>query len=287
MSTRPLEIDRIAINTITLDRQAGLPAIVEAIARRGISAICPWRHQVDAVGLRQATACIRDAGLTLSGYCRGGMLVADAGHRDGARNDNLRALDEAVALGAPCLVVVVGGLPQYSRPGSTPSKDLQAARHMIVDELTELLIDARSAGIPLALEPLHPMMAADRGCINTLRQALDICDLIEPEADGSLGVAVDVYHTWWDPELEQQIARSGSRRLLSFHVCDWLVPTKHLLTDRGMMGDGIIDIRTIRGWMEGGGYRGYTEVEIFSDRWWERPVDEVLGFCIQRCLDVV
>jgi len=270
----------LSLNTITVDRQGNLATIVEAAARHGIRALSVWRHQVAALGLAPAARLLKDAGVALSGYCRGGMLVADLAHRPEARDDNRRALDEAAALGAPCLVIVPGGLPQYSRPGSSPSKDIAGARRMIVEELGELLLHARSAGVPLALEPLHPMLAADRGCISTLRAALDICDELDPGRGGALGVIVDVYHCWWDPELQDQIRRAGPARLLGFQVSDWLVPTSHLLNDRGMMGEGIIEIPAIRGWMEAAGYAGYAEVEIFSQRWWERPIDEVLAACL-------
>jgi len=272
----------LAVNCITVDRQGDLLAIVEACARLGIAAICPWRHQVAAVGLARAVRAIEDAELALSGYCRAGMMVADAGHRQEARDDNRRALEEAVALKAPCLVIVPGGLPQFSRPGSAPSKDLAAARAMVEEELGELLEHARAAAMPLALEPLHPMLAADRGCVNSLGQALDICDRLDRDRTGALGVVVDVYHCWWDPALESQIARAGAGRLLAFHVSDWLVPTKHLLNDRGMMGDGVIDIPAIRGWMEGAGYAGHAEVEIFSERWRDRPMEDVLRVCVER-----
>ena len=273
---------RLSINTITLDRQADLPAIMEACARSEIVAICPWRHQIAKVGLDRARRALRDAGLALSGYCRGGMMVADATHRTRARDDNRRALEEAVTLGAPCLVLVVGGLPQFSQPGSAPSKDLAAAREMVTEEIALLLEAARDADMPLAIEPLHPMLAADRGCINTMRQALDLCDRLDPGGTRKLGIAVDIYHTWWDPELDRQIARAGAARLLAFHVCDWLVPTRHLLHDRGMMGDGIVDIPRIRSLMEENGYRGYAEVEIFSEYWWQRPINEVIATCIER-----
>jgi sugar phosphate isomerase/epimerase len=137
--------------------------------------------------------------------------------------------------------------------------------------------------MPLAIEPLHPMYAADRACINTMEQALDVCDELDPYRSGSLGLAVDVYHVWWDPKLEQQIARAGRARLLAFHVCDWLTPTRDLLNDRGMMGDGVIDIPRIRGWVEAQGFAGYSEVEIFSTGdWWQRPHEEVLDTCIAR-----
>src|SRR5262245_22963908 len=243
----------LAINTATV-RQVDLLVIIEACARHGIRAI--------ESGLDRAVKAVRDAGLALSGYCRGGMFTADTTRRAAARDDNRRAIDEAKALGAPCLVLVVGGLPQYSRPGSTPSKDLGAAQAMVEDEIGALMDYARSANMPLAIEPLHPMYAADRACVNTTRQALDICDRLDPARSGMLGVTLDVYHTWWDFELMAQIARAGRERLLAFHVCDWLVPTKDLLNDRGMMGDGVIDIPRVRAAVEAQGYAGYVDVEL-------------------------
>ena len=277
----------LSLNTATVRKQGNLPDIIEACARHGIRAIDPWRDQVAAVGLDRAVRAVRDAGLELSGYCRGGMFVADAAHRIEARDDNRRAVDEACALGAPCLVLVVGGLPQYSRPGSAPSKDIQEARTQVHDAIAELLVYAREAGMPLAIEPLHPAYAADRACVNTTRQALDICDRLDPQRSGALGLALDVYHVWWDPEVLPQIARAGSDRLLALHVCDWLVPTRDILNDRGMMGDGVIDIKRLRGAVEAQGFAGYCEIEIFSDHWWARPIDEVLRICIARHKSVV
>jgi sugar phosphate isomerase/epimerase len=272
----------LSINTITLDRQGDLAAIIEACARQGVTAVCPWRHKVAEMGLDRSAKALRDAGLALSGYCRGGMMVADAAHRQAARDDNRRAVEEAAVLGAPCLVLVAGGLPQFSRPGSAPGKDIAAARAMVAEEIAYLLEFAETAKMPLALEPLHPMMAADRGCINTLGQALDLCEALDPDGSRGLGVAVDIYHVWWDPALAAQIARAGARRLQAFHVCDWLVPTRHLLNDRGMMGDGIVDIPAVRALVEAAGYRGYAEVEIFSEQWWRLPMDEVIATCIER-----
>jgi sugar phosphate isomerase/epimerase len=278
----------LSINTATVRKQGDLVAITEACARAEIKAISPWRDQVSAVGLNRAVAAVKDAGLELSGYCRGGMFPADAARLPEATDDNRRAVDEAVALGAPCLVLVVGGLPQYSRPGSQPSKDIDAARAMVEDGIATLLEYSRQAGLPLAIEPLHPMYAADRACVNTMRQALDICDRVDPERTGMLGLAVDVYHVWWDPELREQIRRTGQDRLLAYHVCDWLVPTTDLLLDRGMMGDGVIDLRGIRHEVEAVGYAGYSEVEIFSENnWWTKPMDEVLATCIERHRTVV
>src|SRR5262249_22055550 len=167
-----------------------------------------------------------------------------------AGEDTRRAVDEAKALGAPCIVLVAGGLPQYSRPGSSTSKDIVGAWGQVHDGIAEMLEYARTAGMPLAIEPLHPAYAADRACVNTTRQALDLCDAIDPDRSGMLGVALDVYHIWWDFELMAQIARAGKDRILAFHVCDWLVPTKDILNDRGMMGDGVIDIKRVRAAVE-------------------------------------
>jgi sugar phosphate isomerase/epimerase len=277
----------LSLNTATVRRQGDLAAIIEACARHGIRAIDPWRDQVAAIGLDRAVRAVRDAGLELSGYCRGGMFTSDASHRIEARDDNRRAVDEARALGAPCVVLVVGGLPQYSRPGSVASKDIAAARTQVDDAIAEMLDYARTVQMPLAIEPLHPAYAADRACVNTTQLALDICDRLDPQRSGALGVALDVYHVWWDPELLAQIARAGRDRLLAFHVCDWLVPTRDILNDRGMMGDGVIDIKSVRSAVEAQGFDGYSEIEIFSNAWWEKPIDEVMQTCIARHRSVV
>jgi sugar phosphate isomerase/epimerase len=272
----------LSLNTATVRKQADFVGIVEACAKRGVRAVSPWRDQVAQVGLDRAVKAVKDAGLELSGYCRGGMFTADDAHRQDARDDNRRAVDEAKALGAPCLVLVVGGLPQYSRPGSAESKNISAAHGQVEDGIAELLDYARTASIPLALEPLHPMYAADRACVNTMRQALDICERLDPANSGMMGLAVDTYHVWWDFEVLAQIKRAGKKRLLAFHVCDWLVPTKDILLDRGMMGDGVIDIPHLRRAVEAEGFDGYVEVEILSNDWWGRPLAEVLDMTIQR-----
>ena len=277
----------LSINTATVRRQRGvdwpLLEIIDACAARGIRAVSPWRDQVAAAGLQATMQSLRAHGIELSGYCRGGMFThADAAGRQAARDDNRRALDEACLLGAPCLVLVVGGLPG-ALEGRAAHRDIASARAQVTDGIAALLDDARERHMPLAIEPLHPMYAADRACINTLRQALDVCDLLDPPGSGALGVAVDVYHVWWDPELAQQIERAGRNRLLALHVCDWLTPTTDLLNDRGMMGDGVIELRKIRAWVEAQGYAGYSEVEIFSaNNWWQRDGGEVLDTCIER-----
>jgi sugar phosphate isomerase/epimerase len=277
----------LSINTATVRRSLGqelpLPRILDLCAERGIRAVSPWRDQVAAAGLAGVARQVKALGLQLSGYCRAGMFPAvDAAGLQAAHDDNLRALEEAVTLGAPCLVLVVGGLPG-ALAGRAAHKDIAGAREQVREGIARLLGPARAAGMPLAIEPLHPMYAADRACINTLGQALDVCDALDPGRTGALGVAVDVYHLWWDPQLQAQVARAGRERLLAFHVCDWLTPTRDLLNDRGMMGDGVIDIPRIRGWVEAQGYAGYSEVEIFSTQdWWLRDAAEVLDTCVAR-----
>ena len=264
----------LSLNTATISRQWTLAQAIEGCARHGIRGIAPWRDKLAAMGVRQAARAIKAHGLTVTGLCRGGFFAA----KDWL-DDNRRAIEEAHEIGAQCLVLVVGGLPKGS-------KDLGRARERVKECISMILPEARQAGVPLAIEPLHPMQAAERACVNTLEQALDICDALGDDgrsAQCALGVAVDVYHVWWDPKLEQQIRRAGRKRILAYHICDWLVPTRDLLNDRGMMGDGVIDLPTIRGWMEGAGYDGAHEVEIFSERdWWRRDADEVLWVCKER-----
>ena len=277
----------LAINTATVRRQWTLPQIIEACARHGIPAISPWRDQVAACGLDVAGRMIRETGIKLSGYCRGGMFpAADETGLSAAMEDNFRAVDEACELGSRCLVLVVGGLPG-ALEGRVAHRDIGRSRAQVIDGIAQLLEYARPRNMPLAIEPLHPMYAADRACVNTLEQALDICEALDTNT-GALGVAVDVYHVWWDPKLYEQIHRAGARRLLAFHVCDWLTPTTDLLLDRGMMGDGVIELRKIRAAMEAAGYAGFSEVEIFSaNHWWQRPGDDVLATCIERHRTVV
>jgi len=262
----------LSINLATIRAQCGLREAVDVCLAQGIRAIAPWRDQVAAVGLAEAARIVRESGLRVTGLCRGGMFpAADAAGRRAALDDNRRAVEEAAALGADCLVLVVGGLP----PGS---RDIEGARAMVADGIGALREDAITAGVPLAIEPLHPMYAADRACVNTLGHALDICDRVGP----GVGVAIDVYHVWWDPDLAAQIARAGPR-ILAHHICDWLVPTTDLLLDRGMMGDGVIDLARIRSLIEAAGYSGPQEVEIFSKNdWWTRPAHEVVATCRAR-----
>lgn len=266
------DLGKLAINQATTMKQWTLREAIEGYAAKDIRGISVWRDKLAECGVDEAAKILKDNGMTVTGVCRGGMFPAnDDGGRQAALDDNRRAVDEAAAIDAQCLVMVCGGLPDGS-------KDMIDAREQVADGLAAMLPYARAAGVPVAIEPLHPMTAADRACVNTLEHALDLCDAL---GDG-MGVAVDCYHVWWDPKLEEQIARAGSR-ILGFHVCDWLVPTVDLVWDRGMMGDGVIDIPRIRGWVEDAGYRGFNEVEIFSERnWWQRDPVEVVDTCMER-----
>jgi len=265
---------RLSINLATTRGSWGFKDAVDGCLRHGITAIAPWRDQVAEIGLAEAARIVKDNDLQVTGLCRGGMFPAeDKAGLQANIDDNKRAIDEAVALNADCLVLVVGGLP-----GS--SKDIVEARKMVTDGIAAILPHARENNMPLAIEPLHPMYAADRACVNTLGQALDIC----VELGSGVGVAIDVYHVWWDPQLEEQIARAGQMdAILAHHICDWLVPTQDMLLDRGMMGDGVIDLPAIRQMIERAGFHGPQEVEIFSrDNWWKKPGDEVLQTCVER-----
>jgi sugar phosphate isomerase/epimerase len=265
----------LSLNTVTVKESWGLAQCIEGCTRHGIPGISPWRDVLQAMGVKAAAQHIRDAGLTVTGLCRGGMFpAADAAGRAAAIEDNRRAIEEAQAIGAACLVMVCGGLP----PGS---KDLSGARAMVRDGLHAIMADARAAGVTIALEPLHPMACADRSVLSTLAQALDLCD----ELGAGSGVALDVYHVWWDPDLARQIARAAGR-IAAFHICDWKVLTTDTVFDRGMPGEGVIDIAAIARMVAAQGYRGLAEVEILSRTWWQRDPDEVLR-SITGCRDVL
>lgn len=268
----------ISLNLATTRAQWGFAEAVDGCLRAGITAISPWRDQIEAIGLDEAARIVRDNKLRVTGVCRGGMFPAETGEgRQLQIDDNLRAIDQAAALNADCLVLVVGGLP-----GS--SKDIVGARQMVSDGIAAMLPHANASGVKIAIEPLHPMYAADRACVNTIDQALDICEGLGE----TVGVAIDVYHVWWDPYLARAIERAGRmKRIFAHHICDWLVPTKDMLLDRGMMGDGVIDLKAIRRMIEDAGFHGPQEVEIFSqDNWWKRPGDEVLAVIKERVATV-
>ena len=264
--------ERLSLNTATVREQWTLAQCIEGCQRHGIGGIAPWRDKLQEMGVQNAAKAIRHAGLAVSGLCRGGWFTESGALEQAVIDDNRRAVDEAAELSAECLVMVVGGLAKDSR-------DLAGAWSLVEEGLARTLEYARTQGVKIAIEPLHPMYAADRACVNTMRQALDICDRL----GGGIGCAVDVYHVWWDFELEAQLKRAGKDRIMAFHICDWLVPTRDLLTDRGMMGDGVIDISRLRGMVEANGFGGLNEVEIFSALdWWTRDADEVLATMVER-----
>jgi len=269
------EFSRLSLNTMTT-KTLTLRQAVQTCAAAGLPAIGVWRDRVAEVGLDAADKLIRDHGLRVSSLCRGGFLTGVA---DGAAalDDNRRAIDEAATLGAPELVMVVGGVVD---------RDLPGARARVADRLAELVPYAAARDVRLALEPLHPMFCADRAVISTLRQALD---LAAPYPAATVGVVVDTFHVWWDPDLAEQVAEAGARgRISSYQVCDWLVPmAADPLLSRGMMGDGVIDFGAVTALVDAAGYRGDIEVEIFNEAVWATDGAMVINKMKQRYRDLV
>lgn len=259
------DFSRLCVHTMTT-KPWSIEEASERYAAAGVQGITVWRQWLEGRDIAQVGRALRAAGLDVVSLCRGGFFPAgEAAGRAAAIDDNRRAIDAAQALGAPLIVLVCGAVP---------GQDLEVSRQQIADGIAAVLDQAQAANVRLAIEPLHPMYADARSAINTLRQANDLCDRL---AAPHLGVAVDVYHLWWDPELRSQIDRAArAGRLLAFHVCDWRTPTEDLLNDRGLMGEGCIPVRQIRGWVEQAGFRGFIEVEIFSHRYWAMDQDEFL-----------
>jgi sugar phosphate isomerase/epimerase len=266
-----------SINTATLGFQAPIGDVIDAVARAGYGMISPWRREIEGGDVKAVAKHMRDAGLALSGYCRSTYIPANDAQT--FRNNveaNKRALDDAAILAAPCFVMVVGGL-------AAGSKNMQSARQQVKEACAELADYGHTIGVKIALEPLHPVYAADRSCLTLLSEALDWCDEIRHP---NIGVAIDCYHVWWDPNLKRDIARAG-KRIFAYHVCDWLVPTLDVLNDRGMMGEGVIELKAIRANIEAAGYAGAVEVEIFSaQNWWKRDMTETLAVCRERLMSV-
>jgi sugar phosphate isomerase/epimerase len=268
------EINRLSLNQITLANWSVSHA-VEACVRHGIPSIALWRHKIEEAGLASCVHSVRDAGLHVSSVCRGGMFPsATAAGRQKNLEDNYRAVDEAGALGADCLVLVVGGGAEVG---------LVDARKMVADGVAALAPYARQHGVKLGLEPLHPMYAAERSVLVTIGQALELASAYAPH---EVGVVLDVFHIWWDPQVFPMIAQSQGR-IYGFHVSDWLVPLPDLLLGRGMMGDGIIDNRTLRLAVDRAGYDGPIEVEIFNRVIWDTDPDEVLQQTVARFIAFV
>lgn len=265
---------RFSLNAATLKKQISLREIVELCVANEVGGVAPWRDQLQQDGLSTSARFIRESGLRVSSLCRGGFFAADGNHNF---EDNKRAIDEAREIGAEMLVIVSGGM----LPGN---KVLGDTHKHIAEGLAKMVDYCDGDGPLIALEPLHPMYAADRCAINTIAHALDICE----EIGKGIGLVIDVYHCWWDPDLAKQIERAGQMQAIAgFHVCDWLIPTEDMLLDRGMPGDGIIDIKGIREMVEKAGYEGMIELEIFSNRWWSEKPAEVLRIGIERHQSVV
>lgn len=270
-------LERLSLNQKTTNSWS-LPQAVDGCVRAGIPAIGVWREPLHEFGLEKAATLIEEAGLRVSSLCRGGFLTAiDGAQRRAAIADNRAAIEEAAALGTDTLVIVPGGLPEGSR-------DLRGTRARFADAIAELASYAGECGVRLALEPMHPIFTADRGVIATLAEALDIAEQFPAE---QVAVVVDTFHVWWDPRVEQQIARAAGR-IAAFQVCDWITPLPaDTLLSRGMMGDGHIDFAHLRQTVDAAGYTGDIEVEIFNAEIWAAEPRQVLETVKTRYLSTV
>lgn len=250
-------LQRLCVHTITT-KPLSIEEAAVAYAKEHIPGITVWRDALEGRDIAATGRMLRDNGLEIVSLCRGGFFPhTTSKDRKDAIEDNLRAIDEAKALGAPLIVLVCG---------AAPGQPLETSRRQIAEGIAAIAPHAASAGIKLAIEPLHPMYADTRSAINTLTQANDMAKEI---ASPHVGVAVDVYHLWWDPALQQEIIRCGEQQhLFAFHICDWRMPTRDLLLDRGLMGEGCIPVPLISSWVEAAGFTGYHEVEIFSTEYW-------------------
>lgn len=280
----------LSLNTGTT-KNITLAEAVAATAQAGLSHIGVWRDRVAEAGLDNAAKLIADAGLTVSSLCRGGFLTAaDEAGRTAALESNRAAIREARALGTGELIMVVGGLPAAAHllgaEGDRADRSVSAARGRVADRLAELVPYTLDHGVRLVLEPLHPMYAADRAVLSTLGQGLD---LAAPHPTAAVGVVVDTFHVWWDPQLEQQIARAGAEgRLASYQVCDFNLPiASDALNSRGMMGDGYVDFAEISRWVAAAGYTGPVEVEIFNQEIFEQEARVTLETMKQRYAELV
>jgi sugar phosphate isomerase/epimerase len=259
------DLSQLCIHTITT-KPWSIEEAAKNFSAEGVKGITVWRDAFANRNIRQTGQLLRDHGLKIVSLCRGGFFPAkEKGKRQTAIEDNLKAIDEAVELGAPLIVLVCG---------ADPAQSLEDSRQQIQEGIETVLPKAKAAGIKLAIEPLHPMYADTRSAINTLAQANDMASEINSPY---VGVAVDVYHLWWDPFLEQEIKRCGeNNHLFAFHICDWNSPTTDMLNDRGLMGDGCIHVNKIRSWVEATGFNGFYEVEIFSNKYWQQDQPKFL-----------
>jgi sugar phosphate isomerase/epimerase len=262
MQSAPPDLSRLSLNQISTNRHT-LEKTVEACARHGIAWLGAWRHKIHDSPAK-AGKLIRDAGLRVSSLCRGGMFpAASAEERRNRIEDNFRAIDEAVALSTDLLVLV---------NGAAPDRDLDGARIMVKEGIEAVQPYARQCKVRLGIEPLHPMFAGDRSVVVTLEQANDLAEAFDKAL---VGVIIDVYHVWWDPNVYREIRRCGDR-IFGFHVSDWLVPSPGMLMGRGLMGQGVIEIQRLRNAVEAGGFNGPIEVEIFNEQLWQSPIDDAV-----------
>lgn len=271
------DLSRFAINQLTTKRWT-LAEAIDGYARHGVGGIGVWVEYVDAAGLAAAARMLRDAQLFVPCLCTSAWVnITEPSAYRSAIEENKRRIAMAAEIGARCLVVVPGGLAAGER-------DLDGARSRVEDAIGELLPEARAAGVALGLEPLHPMYAGDRSCLNTFGHCLD---LVERLGAGT-GIVADLYHCWWDPDFAAGLARAGAARILTFHLCDWLVPTRDVYQDRGMVGDGVIDVARYRVILDTMEYDGPFEIELFSKLdWWQRDCDETTRISIARCAPFV
>jgi sugar phosphate isomerase/epimerase len=259
-------LERLSLNQMTAD-QWSVREAVEGCVRNGIPGIALWRHKVAETGLAESAKIVRGSGLKVSSLCRGGMFpAATAEERQAKIDDNRRAIDEAVTLGTDVLVLVCG---------PAPDRDIDSARKMVEDGIASVKDYAVSCGVKLGIEPLHPMFAADRSVIVSFAQANGMAERL------GVGVVIDVYHVWWDPDVYAQIERAKGR-ILGFHLNDWIVPVPDPLKGRGMMGDGVIEIRRLREAVDRAGYQGPIEVEIFNQKLYDMPGDDLMKLTIER-----
>jgi len=257
MSKKLTDFSKLCVHTLTT-KPWNLQQCIENYSAAGIHGITIWRNVLENQNLKEAKELLNDFGMEVVSVARGGFFPSvEKEKRQIAIDDNLFCIDQAAAVGAPLIVLVCG---------ADGRQTLEKSREQIKEGILKILPQAKAAGVKLAIEPLHPMYAGDRSAINTLAQANQMAEEINSDF---VGIAVDVYHLWWDNNLQNEIIRCGKNgNLLAFHVCDWNVPTIDFLNDRGLMGDGCINIKEIRGWVEETGFSGYNEVEIFSDKYW-------------------